>query len=192
MMQKDVPCDFCKSPIKPWDFDKGKAVRLLKRNYCERCMSEAVRRSKKQHASPAPDFLTPPAHVPPGTPPKDESAQVQAPGQYEHRRRHERKATSIAVELSIYLKSGQLYDYGTAILRDVSLSGALLGAVVLPGKAIPVEPHTVGLRVLEGQLRNFKILGRPVRFVHRPEGISIAVEFVKVEEAHLRKLRQIV
>jgi len=192
MMRKDVPCDFCKAPIKPWDFDKGKAVTLLKRNYCERCMSEAVRRSKTKHVSPSPDFLTPPVQAPAGIPKKHETSGDHRPAPFEHHRRHERKATAIAVELSITLKSGQLYDFGTAILRDVSLSGALLGALVLPGKSIPVEPHTVGIRVLEGQLRNFKIVGRPVRFVHKADGIYLAIEFVKVEEAHLRRLRQIV
>jgi transcriptional regulator with XRE-family HTH domain len=111
---------------------------------------------------------------------------------HDHRRRHERKSTAIAVELLIYLKEGQLYDSGTAILRNVSLSGALLGALVLPQKSIPVQLKAIGIRALEGPLKDVEILGRPVRLVHAKEGVEIAIEFMKTEDAQLKQLRKIV
>jgi hypothetical protein len=190
-MKKSLSCDFCKAPIHPSDFEKGKAVTLLKRNYCDKCMALAVQKSRREHA-PSQDFVTPRAIHPRSL--HDPTPRIAEPAAaaHRHRRGHERKETSIAVELSIYLRDGRLHDRGRAVLRDVSLSGALLGALVLPQKTIPVEPHTVGIRVLEGSLKDFEILGRPVRFVHLDDGIRLAIEFVKIEEAHLVQLRKIV
>jgi transcriptional regulator with XRE-family HTH domain len=110
----------------------------------------------------------------------------------EHRRRDERRSTEMAVELRIYLENGKHFDLGTAILRNVSLSGALLGALVLPGKAIPVEPYMLGFRTLDGPLKDVEIVGRPIRLVHSKAGVEIAMEFHGLGEAERRQLRMIV
>lgn len=110
----------------------------------------------------------------------------------EHRRRDERRTTEMAVELRIYLENGRHFDLGTAILRNVSLSGALLGALVLPRKAIPVQAYMLGIRTLEGPLKDVEIVGRPVRLVHSKAGVEIAMEFHGLGEADLRQLRKIV
>jgi hypothetical protein len=177
MMPGTIPCDFCDAMILPEDFQNGKAVILLKKNYCETCMAAAVKRSKQKHAAPSPAFQTPPPR-PPALPDQG-------------RRRHERKECSVPVELSVYLESGQLYDRGNAVLWNVSLSGALLRALVLPEKALPLEPHQIGIRLLEGVLKDFHILGRPVRLVHSEDGIHLAIEFVKTEEAEIKQLRKL-
>lgn len=176
MASLSIPCDFCSVLIPREDFECGKAVTVLKKHYCPKCMAAAVERSKTHNATPSPVFQTPRP-----TPLSDLQR---------NRRRHERKDCSIRVELSVYLENGQLYDRGNAVLWNVSLSGALLRALVLPEKALPLEPHHVGMRMLDGALENLRILGRPVRLVHAEDGLHLAVEFTKTEEAQIKQLRK--
>jgi len=107
---------------------------------------------------------------------------------HEHRRRHPRKVVNLPVELSVYAKGGALYDRGTAVLRDVSLSGALLQALVLPGMKLPAGPFTLGIRVLQGPLRKTEIRGRPVRLSFGRDALGLAMEFLSAEEAQARRL----
>jgi len=177
MTPRPIPCDFCEAMIGPEDFERGKAVILLRKHYCAKCMSSAVKRSKRKQAAPSPAFLTPPPRPP--SVPKQSG------------RRHERKECSVPVELSVYLENGQLYDRGDAVLWNVSLSGALLRALILPERALPLEPHHIGIRLLEGVLKDFEILGRPVRLEHSEDGIHLAIEFVKTEAAQIQQLRKL-
>jgi len=58
-MGKDAgSCVVCGAAVKPVDFDKGAAIRLLGKIYCEACMKERVKRSKTGDFIP--DFRTPP------------------------------------------------------------------------------------------------------------------------------------
>lgn len=168
-------CDFCSTEIPLKEFQQGRAVKVLGKNYCAACMAEAIKRARNPET--APDLRTPRPHP---------------PMKHENRRRHVRKPTSIAVELSIYLADGQLYDRGEALLANVSLSGALLGALVLSQKPIPVAPHTIGIRLLEGLAKDLEIIGRPVRFVHVRGGSEVGIEFLRTEETQLKQLRKIV
>lgn len=176
MTPLSIPCDFCNAPIPPQEFESGKAVTLLKKHYCPKCMTAAIESSKAKNATPSPVFQTPRPHslAHPTT----------------SRRRHERKECSIPVELSVYLANGQLYDRGNAVLWNLSLSGALLRALVLPEKALPLEPHHIGIQMLDGVLKDLRILGRPVRLVHSEDGLHLALEFVKTEESQIKQLRK--
>lgn len=176
MSTKLIPCHFCDANIPQEDFENGRAVILLKKNYCAKCMAEAVKRSKRKNAPPSPVFQTPPPEV---------AGPLQS---RRSRRRHERKDCSIPVELSVYLENGQLYDRGEAVLWNLSLSGALLRALILPARALPAEPHHIGIRVQQGDLRNFTILGRPVRMVHSEDGLHLAIEFVRTDSSRIEQL----
>lgn len=58
-MGKDAgSCVVCGDAVQPVDFEKGSAIRLLGRIYCEKCMKERVARSKTGDFMP--DFRTPP------------------------------------------------------------------------------------------------------------------------------------
>ena len=74
---------------------------------------------------------------------------------YHHKRQQQRRPIAIPLELSIYNADGSLFDKGAAVIKDVSLSGALLTAVVLPQQSIPLRPHTIGIRMLDGALKDF-------------------------------------
>jgi hypothetical protein len=56
-MEATVQCDFCGSDIPRSDFEIGRAVTLMKKTYCCRCMLAAIERSK--HEDYVPQFLTP-------------------------------------------------------------------------------------------------------------------------------------
>ncbi|HEV3026920.1 MAG TPA: hypothetical protein VG457_05065 [Planctomycetota bacterium] len=111
---------------------------------------------------------------------------------YSHRRHYVRKSLSVPLELSIYSSDGELLDRGIATMSEISLSGALLSGIVLTQHAIPLRPHTIGLRILDGALKDFEIKGQPVRFSHQGPAISVAVEFLKTEAAKIERLRKIV
>jgi transcriptional regulator with XRE-family HTH domain len=112
---------------------------------------------------------------------------------HHHRRRHPRQLTEFRLELSIYLANGSLFDRGQATMRDVSLSGALLSGILLTGqKGIPLEPHTIGMRLLDGPLKDLEIQSKPVRFMRRRGGIHLAVAFEGIQESALLRLRKIV
>ena len=56
MAQAPGGCDFCGKSISSSDFDKGRAVILLKKTYCRSCMESAIERSKtrrRQARSPS-------------------------------------------------------------------------------------------------------------------------------------------
>jgi len=112
---------------------------------------------------------------------------------YHHKRGSSRKPMAVPLELSIYNADGTLFDKGAAIVKDVSLSGALLTAVVLPQQSIPLRPHTIGIRMLDGALKGVEIMARPIRLAHsgQGQGMNLAVEFLRTEEVKLKKLRKI-
>ncbi len=53
----EMVCDVCGGPIDPVDFDKGRAVMVLKRRYCSKCMTDAIQKSRTPDAPP--QFITP-------------------------------------------------------------------------------------------------------------------------------------
>lgn len=111
---------------------------------------------------------------------------------HSHRRVSPRRDIALALELTIYTHDGVPFDRGTATIRNLSLTGALLSGLVTPKRSFPLTAHTIGLRLLEGPLKDVEILSRPVRFAPRGESLDLAVEFLKTEEPKLRALRKIV
>lgn len=112
---------------------------------------------------------------------------------HHHRRADPRKPVEVPLELSIYLADGRLFERGNAVMRDVSLSGAILsGIVLLEKKGIPLEPHSIGIRLLAGPLKDIEIRSKPVRFLVRDFGIDLAIAFERVEEKARKLLRKII
>src|SRR6516162_382392 len=59
-----VSCDFCGVPIAPEKFAQGKAVVILRKKYCPKCIQTAVLKGRM----PAPPPTLPPPPVPPPAP----------------------------------------------------------------------------------------------------------------------------
>ena len=108
-----------------------------------------------------------------------------------HRRRHPRKEVAIGVELSVYCPDGTV-QRGSAMIQNLSLSGALLQGVVLPQQSLPLYPKAIGIRPLEGPGSELEVLGHPVRFDHSDGSVRLAIEFLKTEELKSKKLWQAV
>lgn len=101
---------------------------------------------------------------------------------YAHERHQVRKDVMVAVEISVYGAQGGLHDCGTAVARNVSLSGAMLIAISLPRRTLPLGPCTIGLRQLAAALPTPEVLGRIVRFQHASDSVGFAVEFLQGQE----------
>ena len=110
---------------------------------------------------------------------------------YRHGRREPRKELSMPLEISIYRIDGTLYDRGSAMARNVSLSGALLSAMVLPHQNLPLIPHTIGIRLLDGPFKDVEIMGRSVRISGGREDLNLAVEFLETQDAKIKQLRKV-
>jgi hypothetical protein len=110
---------------------------------------------------------------------------------HNHRRERPRKDVIVPVEMTVYLATGRLYTRGKAVLRNVSLSGAVLSGFVLQNRSVPLEPHTIGVKLLDGPLKGLEILGSPVRLTRNPAGFGLAIEFMRSQSADLRLLAKI-
>lgn len=98
-----------------------------------------------------------------------------------HRRRHPRQEVDCAIEMTIYRPDGSVFSSGQAIVREISLSGAVLKGIVLSKQVIPIDPHTIGLRFPSGPGGTLEVRGFPVRFFHDGEALGLSVEFVKAD-----------
>jgi hypothetical protein len=103
-----VRCDFCGASISFKDLDDSRAMKVMGKHYCAECLSESIQLAKDPEHPP--DHRTPRTHQPAGI----------------DRRRHARMETDVLMEVRLYLSNGKLHDRGTAVMRNVSLSGALL------------------------------------------------------------------
>jgi hypothetical protein len=158
-------CGVCGVEIAEGDFEKGRAVRVLGKDYCPKCMAETIERSKV-----------------PGAPPEFRTPLPRPPERRPDRRRHERRSVPMTLEVSVYLSGRLLYTRGGAQLENVSLSGALLGSCLFPDRPLPKPPYTIGMRFLEGEARGLELVGRPLRIAESPSGMSIALHFQGMSE----------
>lgn len=108
-----------------------------------------------------------------------------------HRRRHPRKMVEVAVEMTIYRTDGTIFSSGQATLKEVSLSGAILSAMVLSHPGAPIAPHTIGIRPLSGEMKDIEVRGRLVRFYHGDGGLALAIEFLTTESAARKWLHKL-
>jgi transcriptional regulator with XRE-family HTH domain len=111
---------------------------------------------------------------------------------FQHLRSHPRKKVWAEVELSVYLPDNTLFDRGQAFIRDVSLSGALLSALLLSNRRFPAQGFIVGIRLREGPLTHLEFLGKPVRFVHHADSLEMGIEFLKSNLLRPEELKKIV
>lgn len=98
-----------------------------------------------------------------------------------HRRRHPRQEVNCAIEMTIYRPDGSVFSSGQAIVREISLSGAILKGILLSKQVIPIDPHTIGLRFPSGPGGALEVRGFPVRFFHDSEALGLSVDFVKAD-----------
>jgi hypothetical protein len=91
-------------------------------------------------------------------------------------RRATRRDVRIAADVEIILRSGKRFSKGTAIIRNVSLRGALIGKLVLRKRVLPAEWFRIRVEFRSRDYRGVGALCKPVRFGGGSE-FEIAVEF---------------
>jgi hypothetical protein len=97
-----------------------------------------------------------------------------------HYRETRRVAAEIGAEIRLLLNDGRLYDQGTAVIRNISPSGALLGDVHLPRDSFPAAAFRVELRLRGEPYEGIGIHARPVRFEPGLRGLGVQFEEIFV------------
>jgi len=105
-----------------------------------------------------------------------------------HSRQFERTDLNLQSEFDIILMSGEVFDTGTALVRNISEGSALLTDLKSGKNALPIEPFTISLIITEGRLRKVSVLGKATRFEMKG-GVALALEFTEVSPVSARKLR---
>lgn len=95
-----------------------------------------------------------------------------------YRRRFERKPVQIEAGIEIYLSHNRLFDKGVATIVNLSKGGALIADVLTEKDVLSIQPFTVRLKVLEGDLKGFSAEGRMVRLDQLGK---LALEFCSVD-----------
>lgn len=93
-----------------------------------------------------------------------------------HFRRPKRREVSMRSDIRVVLNTGRSHDTGTAVIRNLSSTGALLGSVSLNRESYPVKPFTIHVKMKAKKYSGIGLICRPVRFAHEEEGIGVMFE----------------
>jgi hypothetical protein len=96
------------------------------------------------------------------------------------------------VALRMYRGDGELADRGTASVRELSRSRAILGDFGLSREIVPLFPHLIGIRFKSGRLGPVELAARALEFAFRPEGMILIIEFFECQDATLALFRRTV
>jgi hypothetical protein len=91
-------------------------------------------------------------------------------------RRWVRNEVDLPAKVEILLDGGKKFTDGSAIIRDVSLRGALLTRIELKKRCLPASSFRVRLTFSSAKYRGIGALCRPIRF-GRGADFELAVEF---------------
>ena len=93
-----------------------------------------------------------------------------------HFREPKRRDVAIRADITVMLDSGKEHDSGTAVIRNMSSTGALLADVKLKKKSYPVKPFTIHVRMKAQKYSGIGLICRPVRFAPESGGIGVRFE----------------
>jgi hypothetical protein len=97
-----------------------------------------------------------------------------------HYRETRRSSVEIGADIRLVMDDGQIYDQGSAVIRNISPSGALLSDVRLPKDSYPVSAFKLEIRMKGGDYEGIGIQARPVRFEHKKNGLGVRFEEIYV------------
>ena len=99
-----------------------------------------------------------------------------APEAKQYLRSWERQNVRIPADVEILLRSGRTHTKGTAIVRNISYRGALIGKLTLRKQTLPAKWFRIRVRFRADDYKGIGALCRPVRFGQEDE-FELAVEF---------------
>jgi hypothetical protein len=97
-----------------------------------------------------------------------------------HYRETRRASVEIGAEIRLIMDDGGVYDQGTAVIRNISPSGALLSDIRLPKDSYPVSNFSLEIVMKEGEYEGIGIHARPVRFSQKRNGLGVRFEEIFV------------
>jgi hypothetical protein len=105
-----------------------------------------------------------------------------------HSRQFERTDLALSSEFDIILATGEIYDTGSAVIRNISEGSALIAGMSTKLETLPLQPFTISLIVNEGKLKGVSVLARVTRLEMR-EDLALALEFIEVSPVSAKKLQ---
>lgn len=99
-----------------------------------------------------------------------------------HYRECKRRKMDIDADVKIIKDDGTIFSHGSAKVRDVSPSGALLADMELDKDAFPLGSFAVEMRMRSSGYEGIGFRCKPVRFVTEERGIGVRFEEVFVED----------
>ncbi len=94
-------------------------------------------------------------------------------------RRWNRRKVSVPARLEIIItETGKRFTTGTAMVRNISLNGALLGKVVLKKAVLPAKRFTIRLTFNLREYKGVGAIARPVHFGNHEKEFELGVQFM--------------
>ena len=90
-----------------------------------------------------------------------------------HYRETRRTPVSIKARIKILLPNGNVFDSGSAQVKNISPSGALLADVKLPKASYPIGPFKMEVLMDGGDYEGIGLEALPVRFEHKSNGLGV-------------------
>ena len=97
-----------------------------------------------------------------------------------HYRECKRKSVEIEAEVEFIDEDGQALDAGTAVIHNVSPTGALLCNVQVSRRSLPIGQFRVNVRMHSGAYRGIGFRCTPVRLVPEERGIGVKFDEIFV------------
>ncbi|MHC4777905.1 MAG: PilZ domain-containing protein [Planctomycetota bacterium] len=108
-----------------------------------------------------------------------------------HRRRALRKKVDLPVELRLTMSDTQeIYDTGSAVVRDLSPYGALLEHVRTGKGSLPLASFIMEMK-FSGPLAGVIVKARVIRFVSE-ESVQVGLDFIDVSSEAERQIIEII
>lgn len=101
----------------------------------------------------------------------------------EHARYIPRREVNLPARIEIRLKDGRKVNEGKAIVRNISLRGALLGKIVLKKPVLPAARFTIHLQMAGKTHKGIGAVCTPIRFgLGRDFELAVAIDHLWAEE----------
>ncbi len=97
-----------------------------------------------------------------------------------HYRETRRMTVEIPCDIRIILPDGTLFDRGTATVRNVSPSGALIAGLRLAKGCVPVTGFKLSLTLQGGDYKGIGIEATPMRFAAECGGLGVRFDEIFV------------
>jgi transcriptional regulator with XRE-family HTH domain len=109
------------------------------------------------------------------------------------RREYGRADVNAEGTITIVFKDGEMFDKGSATIRNISAGGAMLSEIKLPKNVLPLERFSIILRVKEiDDLEDLVGECEIVRFLDLDEQAVIGVRFVSISKHDRKRIRDFV